>query len=152
VITNDRQYRITRRETGKFEEAIRALSEREVDRESDDGLFRDLQIAAMRSQLEDLRTEIDEYEAIRSGEHSRLSLESLDQLPRALVAARIAAGLTQADLAKRLGVHVQQIQRYEATGYASASTRRVNDVVRALGVGIHIDVSLAPAGRAPDAS
>ncbi|MDP9364099.1 MAG: helix-turn-helix domain-containing protein [Chloroflexota bacterium] len=152
MITNERQYRITRREMGKFEEAIAALSEREVDRASEDALFRDLQIAAMRSQLDDLQADIDEYQAIKSGERSRLTLDSFDQLPRALVAARIAAGLTQGDLANRLGVHVQQVQRYEASGYASASTRRVTEVVRALGISIQIDVALAPAGQTSDAS
>lgn len=150
MIGNERQYRITKRERDTFDRVIAEMAEQDIDGTTDDGLFRDLQLAAMRSQLADLRAEVDEYEAIKSGERSRLTLDSFDQLPRALIAARIAAGLTQSDLAQRLGVHVQQIQRYEANGYASASTRRINDIVRALGVGIQIDVSLPPLGQPSD--
>ena len=49
------------------------------------------------------------YEALRSGRVAVVPLDSLDQLPDALIHARIAAGLTQRDLAERLGVKEQQI-------------------------------------------
>ena len=48
--------------------------------------------------------------------------------------ACITAGLSQEDLAAKLGLKPQQIQRYEATEYQSASLERVNGVVRVLGV------------------
>ena len=47
------------------------------------------------------------------------------------------AGLTQKELARRLGLKEQQIQRYEATRYAGASLTRIQAVVEALGVRIH---------------
>jgi HTH-type transcriptional regulator / antitoxin HipB len=48
-------------------------------------------------------------------------LGSLNDLPTTLIKARIAAGLTQKDLADKIGVREQQIQRYEANHYNSAS-------------------------------
>jgi len=87
---------------------------------------------ALRSQLADLRAEMRAYEALRSGKHAVVKLSSLDDLPRALIQARIAQGLTQKDLAQRLGLKEQQIQRYEATDYASARLARLIRVGRAL--------------------
>ncbi|MGH9064800.1 MAG: helix-turn-helix transcriptional regulator [Acidimicrobiales bacterium] len=46
--------------------------------------------------------------------------------------ARIAAGLSQRELAERLGVVEQQVQRYEANEYASTSSNRLRDVVSVL--------------------
>jgi HTH-type transcriptional regulator/antitoxin HigA len=48
--------------------------------------------------------------------------------------APTAAGLSQEELAAKLGLKPQQIQRYEATDYQGASLERVNAVVRALGL------------------
>ena len=53
-----------------------------------------------------------------------------------------AAGLNQRDLATRLGLKEQQIQRYEATHYAGVSLERIQAVAEALGVQIHERVIL----------
>ena len=47
---------------------------------------------------------------------------------------RIAAGLSQEELAVKLGLKPQQIQRYEATEYQAASFERVQEIMRVLGV------------------
>ena len=46
-------------------------------------------------------------------------VDSFDELPQALVKARIALRLSQKDLADRLGMKEQRIQRYESTDYQS---------------------------------
>lgn len=43
--------------------------------------------------------------------------------------------MTHKELAERVHVHEQQIQRYEAERYESASYRRLTEVAHALGVG-----------------
>jgi HTH-type transcriptional regulator/antitoxin HigA len=63
-------------------------------------------------------------------------------LAEALVMAPVARGWTQRRLADELGVAEQQIQRYEATGYASASLARLARVATALGVTITETVTL----------
>ena len=71
-----------------------------------------------------------------------LGLDSLAALPEALIRARIAAGLTQKELATRLGLKEQQVQRYEATRYAAASLTRIQAVAEALGVRIEERITL----------
>ncbi|HZE51694.1 MAG TPA: XRE family transcriptional regulator [Bradyrhizobium sp.] len=94
------------------------------------------QIDAIRGQLKSLLAEIEEYEKLRSGRVSSIELDSLADLPDGLIRARIAAGLTQKDLAGRLGMREQQIQRYEASRYEGVSFARVVDVADAIGLKI----------------
>jgi ribosome-binding protein aMBF1 (putative translation factor) len=132
VIKNERQYRITKAQAERFE---RTLSEVSV--QPSRGVPRALhkaQLDGLKSQLEDLRGEMLEYEALRSGKRRSLALESIEQLPKTLIQARIAAGLSQEELASKLGLKPQQIQRYEVTNYQGASLERVNEVVRVLGL------------------
>jgi len=61
-----------------------------------------------------------------------ISADSLERLPSALIQARIATGLSQKQLAERLGLKEQQVQRYEANDYQGASLGRLHEVVTAL--------------------
>ena len=147
MIANDLQYRVTRTTAREFEEALVRLDQTEAHRSPE---MQALMRAAMESQLEDLRQQLAEYDALRSGHIQVLELDSLAQLPEALIRARIAAGLTQKELAKRLGMREQQVQRYEATRYAGVGLSRLQAVADALGVQIHERVILpTPAGAAP---
>ena len=102
----------------------------------------------MRSQLEDFQDELEEYQALRPGRRQVLKLDSFDDLPRALVQGRIAASLSQYGLAEKLGIKEQQVQRYEASDYQSASLARVAAVVRVLGLRVQEEISL-PSGVFP---
>jgi transcriptional regulator with XRE-family HTH domain len=108
--------------------------------------------SALLAQLSDLDTELVEYERLRAG-HSPgiVEIEALDELPRKLIQARIAAGMTQRELADRLGLREQQIQRYEAEEYAGAGLSRIHDVMAALGISLNAELALPPANtRARD--
>jgi ribosome-binding protein aMBF1 (putative translation factor) len=143
MIANDLQYRVTRTAAREFEEALAKLDENEGHRSPE---IRALMRAAMESQLEDLRQQLADYDALRAGHIQVLELDSLAQLPEAIIRARIAAGLTQKALAKRLGMREQQVQRYEATRYAGVGLTRLQQVADALGVRIHERVVLPTAG------
>lgn len=97
---------------------------------------------ALQSQADDLRNQIREYERLRAGVDMVLAGDSIEDLPRLLVSARVARGLTQRSLAERLGLQEQQIQKYEATEYAGASLTRIREVIDSLGVAVHQDVFL----------
>ena len=139
MITNEVQYRATKAHVARFQEALRNLEAADAGRGDK---RRRLKIAAVRSQLGDLAAELADYEQLRSGAVRSFEAASLPDLAVALVKARIAKGWSQRRLAEELGVAEQQIQRYESTGYASASLARLCDVVAALGVDVHEVVSL----------
>ena len=127
-----RKCHITKSQIAKFEAALDELTAR-------DGVnarLRKLEKDALQSQLDELRDEVEQFEQLRNGDPKPIRIESFDELPRALVKARIVAGLSQKELAERLGLKEQQIQRYEATDYCSASLSRLKQVAEALGVNI----------------
>jgi transcriptional regulator with XRE-family HTH domain len=59
-------------------------------------------------------------------------LEYISVIPRDLIRARIAAGLSQRELAERLDMPEQQIQRYEAREYESVSLALIFEVAKVL--------------------
>jgi ribosome-binding protein aMBF1 (putative translation factor) len=132
VIKNERQYRITKAQAERFERTISDVTSKP--HPNLHPALRKAEVAGLKSQLEDLRSEIQEYETLRSGKRRMIALDSIEELPKTLIQARIAAGLSQEELAAKLGLKPQQIQRYEATNYQSASLERVNEIVRVLGV------------------
>ncbi len=134
MIKNERQYRITKAQAEKFLLALRNLRADTDDRYALHPRLRQLQEEALKSQLVDLEEELREYEDLKEGRFAFEKLEGISDLPKLLIRARIASGLTQRDLAGRLQLKEQQIQRYEASEYASASFTRIREVVTALGI------------------
>jgi ribosome-binding protein aMBF1 (putative translation factor) len=132
MIKNERQYRITKAHAEKFVKAIREMTR--SPQRGEHPVLRKAQIDALKSQLEDLQRELKEYETLRSGKRKVVTLDSLEELPKTLIQARIAAGLSQEELAAKLGLKPQQIQRYEATEYQAASFERVQEIMRVLEV------------------
>lgn len=134
MIRNDVQYRVTKAQAAKFLKVLVELREKPPPRLAKDAKLRKVYEAGIASQLGELQEQLAEYEALRRVPSPSLELRSLDDLAKVLVQARIASGLSQRDLAGRLSVKEQQIQRYESTEYASASLSRVKEVAFALGV------------------
>ena len=141
MIKNERQYRTTKTQIDKF---AHTLAEADA-RKAGDPLLRKLEADALRSQLEELEQQVGEYESLQSGRCGVIHADSLEELPAALVKARIAARLSQKELSDRLKLKEQQIQRYEATNYRSASLARLQQVAKALGV--EVRTSLRMGGR-----
>ncbi len=132
MIKNERQYRITKAQAARFARTLEALRERKNSPEGIHPRIAKAQEEAVQSQLADLQAELVEYERLKSGSLKVEDLSVVDDLAIRLVKARIARGLTQRELARRVGLKEQQIQRYEATDYASASLTRIKEVVGAL--------------------
>lgn len=137
MIKNERQYRITKAQADKFDRALQAARQIATNVHP---LLRTAREQALASQLHDLRQQLQEYDALRTGITPVLEIDSLAALPQALIKARIASGLSQKDLAERLDLKEQQVQRYEATDYESASFSRLLEVCQALGIQIRQDL------------
>ena len=132
MITNERQYRIARAQAARFSQTLRAIREGHGEVRGSHPLIVKAQEQALSSQLADLQVELREYESLKAGEFRMDRLAAVDELPTVLIEARISQGLSQKDLAERVGLKEQQIQRYEATDYASASLSRIREVASAL--------------------
>ena len=145
MITNERQYRITKGWLERFAGARASVDEQSHLPARAQQAFRD----QYDGQIEELRQEMADYESLRRGEITVLELDSLGELPEALIRARAASRLSQEALATRLGLKKQQVQRYEATRYAGVSLERIQAVAEALGVTIREQVTF---GTLPDES
>jgi ribosome-binding protein aMBF1 (putative translation factor) len=88
-----------------------------------------------------LEETIEEYERVRNGELP--SIASLEDLGPALVAARIAAGVTQRELAVRLRVHESQVSRDERNDYHGVTLERAAKLLDVIGVSFRGTLSLA---------
>ncbi|HZT40878.1 MAG TPA: helix-turn-helix transcriptional regulator [Chthonomonadaceae bacterium] len=140
MIQNERQYRITKAQADKFDKALAQLM---ASPQTNDlsPILRKAQEDSLRSVRDELRMQLEEYDALRSGKQKVITVDSFSELPRALIQARIAARLSQKQLAERLGLKEQQIQQYEATEYSSASFARIQEILQALGV--HVSLRIA---------
>lgn len=83
------------------------------------------------SQREDIAFEINAFQALT--QKTVVDLRHLSELGSILKMARVVNKMTQVELAKRLGIRQQQLQRYEASDYENVSFKRVSDVTDALG-------------------
>lgn len=132
MIYSDKQYVVSEGELGKLRDALAAAQSKDAEQ----AWIRDIQTDAIKSQIATLEAELSHYELLKAGEITFAKAHSLENLPSVLVHARIAAGMSQTDLAERLGLKAQQIQRYEASDYSGASLDRLIDVCDALNVHI----------------
>jgi len=131
MIKNERQYRITKARAEQFRREIDVLTKSTTP-------FSEVQIAGLTGQLTQLERELQDYEYVRDSQVVSFDLQSIQDLPEILIKARIASGMSQKELAARLGLKEQQIQRYEATDYAGASISRIRDISALLGVRLNV--------------
>jgi len=131
MIKNERQYKITKSQIARFTEALARV---EASQSEPISRLKRLEADALRSQLDELICEVSQYDELRAAAAKPIQIHSLGELSNALIQARIAAGLSQRELAERLNLKEQQIQRYEATDYTSASLARLRQVAEALRV------------------
>ena len=146
MIKNERQYKITRSQIERLSQLLLQVKSQDLASGESHPLLKKAQEDALGSQITVLQDEIHEYEAWQRGEFQFAQLISIAELPRMLIGARMASGLSQRELADRMGLQEQQIQRYEASEYESASLTRIRSVVAALGV--RVDNALLQADEA----
>lgn len=132
MITNERQYKITKQQLLKLNRALKDFNAKEVEQRVGSKILAEAELNALKSEIEILSAQLKEYELLRSGKITQLKAANLADLPRILIRARIAQGLTQRELAERVGLKEQQIQRYESEEYAKANLQRLQVIAEAL--------------------
>jgi len=136
MIANERQYRITSAQLEKIKKAIEAFDIKAAAEQTKSKILAKAELDALQSEYENLSLQLQEYETLKSGTIETLKASTLEKLPKILIKARIAKGLSQRQLAEVLNLKEQQIQRYEAEEYASANLRRLAEVANALSLNI----------------
>jgi DNA-binding XRE family transcriptional regulator len=92
-----------------------------------------------------LAEEIEWYENVRRGKFP--VARRLTQLGHLLIALRIASGLTQRELADRLGVSESVVSRDERNEYHGMTVERAQRVLDALQASVSTQVEAAPQGE-----
>jgi len=81
---------------------------------------------------EQLKEEVDYYERIKRGEFEPIF--NLKTIGKTLIAYRIYKGMSQQQLAEKLGVSASQVSRDEKNEYYGATIERIQEVIEALGM------------------
>lgn len=89
-----------------------------------------------------LKEEVESYERLKRGEFDEL--ENLRGLGHLLISVRIAQGVSQRDLARRLDVHESQVSRDERNEYFGVTLERAIKILDALNVRLHTKIEVEP--------
>lgn len=129
MIKNQHQYRVTGAQLKRLEEALKRTRAAKASLEP---ALHEAVIAGLEAQIADLQEEMEEYDSLKG--RDVLVADTFQELPQVLIQARIARGWTQEQLARKLKLKAQQIQRYESTEYRTVSLERLLDVAAALNI------------------
>lgn len=128
MIKNDKQNVITKKKLEEFNKSLEKLKMFD-----DKDLMNKIRIESIKSQMETFKREIDEYEMLKNKKPNILS-STIENLPETLIKARIIKGISQKELAEKVGLKEQQIQRYEANNYSSANFERLIVISKSMGL------------------
>ena len=133
MIKGEREYAVTRSWAEKFEAAMAGIDARL----KEGGPDRMLEAGrrGLQGLTDDMRRDIAEYEALGSGRVPPADAGNLEELPEALIKRRIGLGMTQEELAERMGMRAQDVEEYERTDYESADYARLMEAHAALSPG-----------------
>jgi len=120
MIRNDKEYRHSKEQLSEREEELKKLSP--IHRSAERNQVSSAVVDALRMQIEDLEREISEYEDLKEGRLLSFVAEDLDSLGELLTKARIACGLTQAELGELLGMSQQQVAPTSETGDSGSAS------------------------------
>jgi transcriptional regulator with XRE-family HTH domain len=123
MIKNDKQYQYSQECARSFQNSIDALDRDEKMKAEEPNNWQ-MNRDVKQSHLTALQAEIAEYQKLINCDRSQpleITVENFNQLPEALIKARIAAKMSQKELAEILGIEEQKIQEYEETDYQCAS-------------------------------
>ena len=128
MIKSDAQRERTVAQIEGFQQALAKAAQHKPDKRS----------AAIRgsyeSMIRQLEDELGEYDRLKSGEVALPQAERLDQIAPFITRIRIAKGVSQTELARRLGVSKQVISRYEESEYQTVAISRLQAILGAIGI------------------
>lgn len=143
LIKNERELKTTKSQLKYMREALKKTAK--TTSHSIDEKMCDAAIKAMNIQISDLEEEIKEYEGLKEGS-GPIVIDRFEDLPIALIKARIARNLTQKELAGLLHMKPQQIQRYEHNEYYGVALHRIIEIAKVLGIRFVVKPEISVSG------
>ena len=110
------------------------------------GKKKEAMICFLNGRIEEFRYQIEEFDRLRKEGVGAFAGSHVSQIGPYLVKARIASGMTQAELAKKIGVSQPMVYKYELDEYQEYGLDILAKVAKALGV--HLDISGYQVSRA----
>jgi len=147
MIKDDQHYHNIQSWVQKFEQSLSQLDRNENEKAQNNPQLREAYRNGIQRKLDDLRKEMQEYETLTSHNPKIplvLNLEDINDLPLLLIKARMAAKLSQKELADLAGLEETQIQEYEEKDYDTASFVDVMSVFYALDINVQKGEFLVP--------
>jgi HTH-type transcriptional regulator / antitoxin HigA len=135
MIKSDAQRERTITQIEGFRRALAKVAEEKTGRRS----------AAIRGSYEgmirQLEEELHEYDRLKSGDLKLPKIDRLDEIAPFIVKLRIAKGVSQTELAHRLGISKQVISRYEESDYQTVGITRLQEILDAIGIKAAVTLS-----------
>ncbi|WP_100486890.1 helix-turn-helix domain-containing protein [Sporolactobacillus pectinivorans] len=100
----------------------------------------DMAIQPLISFHEQLKAEVEYYERIKRGTFN--PIYKFTDIGKTLIAYRIYLNLPQVELAKRLRVSEAQVSRDERNEYYGATTEKIENVMKAMGIKATINIEI----------
>jgi HTH-type transcriptional regulator/antitoxin HigA len=91
--------------------------------------------------IRQLQDELREYDQLKGGGLKLPKINRLDEIAPFIVKLRIAKGVSQTELAHRLGVSKQVISRYEESDYQTVGITRLQEILDAIGIKTAVTLS-----------
>ncbi|MGK7902202.1 MAG: helix-turn-helix domain-containing protein [Hormoscilla sp.] len=136
MIKNEFQYEVTQEWVEKFSNYIMKMEQDEEAKRKD---FQKWEVSrgVLQYHLDELNAEIAEYERLINCDNSQpieIVVRFLNELPDVLIKARMAAKISEKELAEIIGVEEERIKHCEKRSYGDATWSEMLDVIAALGV------------------
>jgi ribosome-binding protein aMBF1 (putative translation factor) len=98
-------------------------------------------VAKCESMLRERESQIRDYDDLRNGKLNLPKFQRIGDIAAFIPRIRIARGISQTDLAQRLGVSKQVVNRYEESGYQTVGLARLQEILDALHTKIEIGLA-----------
>lgn len=131
MIRSEAEYRKARRDL----DLSLAMLEEERGHWLAEGLTEDevvVMLEPIRLRIAERNDQVDLFERIRAGDLSMFV--TFEDVGQALIAARLARGLSQRDFAELIGVHESQVSRDERNEYHGVGRERLRELLATLGL------------------
>lgn len=126
-LKQDKEYIVS--EKRRFEEM--QLSEEQIE----------MAIQPLISFHEQLKEEVKYYERIKRGSFNPIN--KFTDIGKSLIAYRIYIGMSQVELAKRLGISEAQVSRDERNEYYGTTTEKIENVMKAMDMKTVINIEIS---------